>query len=52
MNDGMIRLKTILKENGYKLTPQRRATLEVLLNNQEEHLSTEGDIYKGEKNSP
>ncbi len=44
MNDGMIRLKTILKENGYKLTPQRRATLEVLLNNQGEHLSTE-EIY-------
>lgn len=44
MNDGMIRLKTILKENGYKLTPQRRATLEVLLNNQGKHLSTE-EIY-------
>ncbi len=44
MNDGMIRLKNILKESGYKLTPQRRATIEVLLNNQGEHLSTE-EIY-------
>lgn len=40
----MIRFKTVLKENGYKLTPQRKATLEVLLNNQGEHLSTE-EIY-------
>lgn len=44
MCDGMIRFKTVLKENGYKLTPQRKATLEVLLNNQGEHLSTE-EIY-------
>lgn len=44
MSDGMIRFKTVLKENGYKLTPQRKATLEVLLNNQGEHLSTE-EIY-------
>lgn len=52
MNDGMIRLKTILKENGYKLTPQRRATLEVLLNNQGEHLSTEEIYTKVRKTHP
>lgn len=33
-----------LKRRGYKLTPQRRATLEVLINNQSKHLSTE-DVY-------
>ncbi|MFY9178137.1 MAG: Fur family transcriptional regulator [Caldicoprobacterales bacterium] len=37
-------MKSILKENGYKLTPQRRATLEVLVNSQGEHMSTE-EIY-------
>jgi len=52
MNDGMIRLKNILKENGYKLTPQRRATLEVLLNNQGEHLSTEEIYTKVRKTHP
>ena len=44
MNDRMIRLANILTESRYKLPPQRRATIEVLLNNQGEHLSTE-DIY-------
>ncbi|WP_026475822.1 Fur family transcriptional regulator [Alkaliphilus transvaalensis] len=37
-------LKDRLKEKGLKLTPQRRATLEVLYNNQGEHLNTE-EIY-------
>lgn len=33
-----------MKEKECKLTPQRRATLEVLIDNQSKHLSTE-DIY-------
>ena len=37
-------LKDKLKEKGYKLTPQRRATLNVIFENQGEHLSTE-EIY-------
>ncbi len=45
-------LKEKLKEKGYKLTPQRRAVLEVIITNEGEHLSTEEiyDIVK--KNCP
>jgi len=34
-----------LRQKEYKLTPQRRITLDVLMENQSEHLSTE-DIYQ------
>lgn len=37
-------LKTKLKSYGYKLTPQRRAVLNVILENSEEHLSSE-EVY-------
>lgn len=37
-------VKAALKEKGYKLTPQRRATLEVFSENRGRHLSTE-DVY-------
>lgn len=37
-------LKEKLKEKGYKLTPQRRATLDIIMNHQGKHLSTE-EIY-------
>ena len=37
-------LKEKLKEKGYKLTPQRRATLDTVIENQGKHLSTE-EIY-------
>jgi len=40
----MEKLKEKLKEKGYKLTPQRRATLNVIIENQGKHLSTE-EIY-------
>ena len=38
-----------LKEREYKLTPQRKATLDVLLENPSKHLSTEGiyELVKG-----
>ncbi|NLY42454.1 MAG: transcriptional repressor [Clostridiaceae bacterium] len=38
-------LKEQLKENGYKLTTQRRAVLDVILEHENEHLSTE-EIYE------
>ncbi|MDR5658108.1 Fur family transcriptional regulator [Serpentinicella sp. ANB-PHB4] len=37
-------IKEKLKEEGLKLTPQRRATLEVIINSQGKHLTTE-EIY-------
>ncbi|QZY57482.1 Fur family transcriptional regulator [Crassaminicella profunda] len=40
----MENLKDKLKEKGYKLTPQRRATLDTIIENQGKHLSTE-EIY-------
>ncbi len=42
MNFEMIKVQ--LKSKGYKLTPQRRAILDVILNSKGEHLSTE-EIY-------
>lgn len=45
-------LKEKLKEKGYKLTPQRRAVLEVIISSEGRHLNTEEiyDIVK--KNCP
>ena len=37
-------LKERLKKKGYKLTPQRRATINVIIDNQGKHLNTE-EIY-------
>lgn len=37
-------LKNQLKDKGYKLTPQRRAVLDVIIENEGKHLTTE-DIY-------
>ncbi|SHI53427.1 Fur family transcriptional regulator, ferric uptake regulator [Geosporobacter subterraneus DSM 17957] len=44
MTEIMEGLKDQLKEKGYKLTPQRRATLDTIIENQGKHLSTE-EIY-------
>ncbi|MDK2918527.1 MAG: Fur family transcriptional regulator, ferric uptake regulator [Candidatus Petromonas sp.] len=44
MIDSIENLKEILKEKGYKLTPQRRAILDTIIKNQGEHLSTE-EVY-------
>lgn len=43
-------LKGILKEKGYKMTPQRIAVLETIVDNPGEHLSTE-EIYDFVKKS-
>ena len=37
-------LKEKLKETGFKITPQRRAIIEILLKNDSKHLSSE-EIY-------
>lgn len=37
-------LKKLLKEKGYKLTPQRRAVLDIIISNEGKHLTTE-EIY-------
>ncbi len=44
MESLMENLKERLKDLGLKLTPQRRATLEVIFNNKGKHLNTE-EIY-------
>lgn len=38
------RLKNSLKEKGYKLTPQRRAIVDIIIKNEGKHLTTE-EIY-------
>lgn len=38
------KIKQQLQSQGYKLTPQREATLRVLLENEEDHLSAE-DVF-------
>jgi len=45
MLENMDMLKDRLKEKGSKLTPQRRATLNVIIENKGEHLNTE-EIYE------
>lgn len=44
MQETMEHLKDQLKAKGYKLTPQRRAILDTVIENQGKHLSTE-EIY-------
>ncbi|RQD70566.1 MAG: transcriptional repressor [Tindallia sp. MSAO_Bac2] len=42
--DNVKELKVMLKEKGYKLTPQRRAVLNIIMENPGKHLTTE-EIY-------
>ncbi|MBB6448966.1 Fur family ferric uptake transcriptional regulator [Geomicrobium halophilum] len=44
MKERMDQIKKELHAQSYKLTPQREATVEVLLENEEDHLSAE-DVY-------
>lgn len=44
MEDRVDRIKKQLHSQSYKLTPQREATVRVLLENEEDHLSAE-DVY-------
>jgi Fur family ferric uptake transcriptional regulator len=43
-NEKIENLKLILKEKGYKLTPQRRSILDEIIKNESSHLTTE-EIY-------
>ncbi|WP_432665297.1 Fur family transcriptional regulator [Wukongibacter baidiensis] len=44
MIDSVDKLRDVLKEKGYKLTPQRRAILNTIINYQGHHLSSE-EVY-------
>lgn len=44
MEDRIEKIKQQLQSQGYKLTPQREATVRVLLENEEDHLSAE-DVF-------
>ena len=44
MSNEMNMLKEKLKQTGFKITPQRRAIIEILLDNSSKHLSSE-EIY-------
>ncbi|MFV0557053.1 MAG: Fur family transcriptional regulator [Enterococcus sp.] len=44
--------KELLHEAGFKLTPQREATLQVLLENEKEHLSAEEIFFFVKRKSP
>ena len=48
----MKKTKQQLHESGFKLTPQREATLQVLLENEKEHLSAEEVFFLVKKKSP
>ena len=52
MYDVMVNIKSVLKEQGFKLTSQRRATLEVMLKNQDKHLSADEIYVEVKKTNP
>ncbi|WCK55960.1 Fur family transcriptional regulator [Aneurinibacillus sp. Ricciae_BoGa-3] len=52
MQERIERIKEQLHNNSYKLTPQREATLRVLLENEQDHLSAEDVWLLVKKNSP
>ncbi|HZK35168.1 MAG TPA: Fur family transcriptional regulator [Bacillota bacterium] len=43
------RIKNLVRESGYKLTPQRIATLKTIIQNKEKHLSTDEIFMKVKK---
>ncbi|WP_144937783.1 Fur family transcriptional regulator [Paenibacillus sp. 32O-W] len=47
--DSIGKIKRLLAEQGYKLTPQREVTLQVLMDHKEDHLSAE-EVYMLVKN--
>lgn len=50
MNDIIEELKAKLKDTGFKITPQRRAIIEILIENNNSHLSSE-EIYDKVRNN-
>lgn len=52
MVDELNRINQMLRAKGYKLTPQRRATLNVILSNEGKHMSTEEIFLEVKKTCP
>ena len=52
MTSKMKEIKELVREKGYKLTPQRRATLDVILNNEGKHMSAEEVYLEVKKQCP
>lgn len=52
MVNEMNRIKAMIKTKGFKLTPQRRATIEVILKNEGKHMSTEEVYVEVKKSCP
>jgi len=48
----MKEIRELVREKGYKLTPQRRATLDVILKNEGKHMSTEEVYLEVKKQCP
>ena len=48
----MNRIQQKVRAKGYKLTPQRRATLDVILQNKDKHMSAEEVFLEVKKNCP
>jgi Fur family ferric uptake transcriptional regulator len=52
MVNEMNRIKAMIKAKGFKLTPQRRATIDVILKNEGKHMSTEEVYVEVKKSCP
>lgn len=52
MTARMKEIRELVREKGYKLTPQRRATLDVILKNEGKHMSTEEVYLEVKKQCP
>ncbi|MBE3101171.1 MAG: transcriptional repressor [Firmicutes bacterium] len=52
MANEMNRIKELVKAKGYKLTSQRRATLDIILKNEGKHMSTEEVFLEVKKVCP
>ena len=51
MEERLNRVKQQLQQSSYKLTPQREATVRVLIENEKDHLSAEDVYLKSERQS-
>lgn len=52
MEERLNRVKQQLQQSSYKLTPQREATVRVLIENEADHLSAEDVYLKSERKAP
>ncbi len=51
LEERLNRVKQQLQQSSYKLTPQREATVRVLIENEKDHLSAEDDISESKRQS-